>query len=400
MQTHNKHSTSRNIIALIVAGGTGNRFGSDIPKQYLPLGGISILRMTVMAYLTHPRVSSVQVVIGPEHFEPYRQSVKGLDLPSPVIGGDTRAQSVLNGLNQIQSRFTDADSALECAVLVHDGARPLIDEATITRVIDAIAPGQGAVAALPVHDTVRRTTPDGLALTEQIDRTNLWRMQTPQGFLLGDLLPACQKTCENAPTDEAAAALAMGMDVRVVHGGRRNLKITRPEDLELAENMMGYTDIRTGMGFDVHAFTSGDHVTICGIKIPHTHSLAGHSDADVGLHALTDAILGAIGKGDIGQHFPPSDPKWKGADSRIFIENSMLMLRENGGMLLNCDVTIICETPKMGPYREIMITKLSELLGVEGGRINIKATTTEQLGFTGRKEGIAAQACATVRLPG
>ncbi|NYZ12038.1 bifunctional 2-C-methyl-D-erythritol 4-phosphate cytidylyltransferase/2-C-methyl-D-erythritol 2,4-cyclodiphosphate synthase [Azospirillum sp. RWY-5-1] len=385
-------------VALIVAAGTGQRFGAERPKQYLPLAGRPVLRRTVEAFLTHPRIDAVQVVIGPGFRDLYDEAVAGLGLPGPVMGGATRQDSVRNGLEAL------AAAGAPGLVLIHDAARPLVDAETISAVIDALATHEGALAAVPVADTLKRA--DGAVVGDTVDRTGLWRALTPQGFRFPAILAAHRAAAGLALTDDAAVAERAGMGVALVRSKEENFKVTTPDDLERAERLLaarrfaGLDDVRTGTGFDVHRFAEGDHVWLCGVAVPHTQRLDGHSDADVALHALTDAILGALADGDIGSHFPPSDPQWKGADSALFLRHAVELVGQRGGRIAHVDVTVICERPKVGPHRPAMVARLAELLGIEPDRVSVKATTTERLGFTGRGEGIAAQAVATVRLPG
>lgn len=377
-------------VALIVAGGSGSRFGGPVPKQYRRLAGVPVLRRTVETFLTHPAVGRVQVVIRAEDAALYADVVAGLDLPPPVIGGADRQESVRRGLEAL---------AGVDVVLIQDAARPCVPAPVIDRVLAAVQPGAGAIAALPVADTLWRG-PDAVCDT-LVDRQNLWRAQTPQGFMLVDILAAHRATQGQGLTDDAAVATAAGLKVHLVEGSPGSAKITTEADLIEAETRLrqNLTDIRVGTGFDVHAFVDGDSVTLCGLTIPHTRGLAGHSDADVGLHALTDAILGALAAGDIGQHFPPSDLRWKGADSAQFLRHAATLVAARGGVIAHTDVTLICERPKVGPHRAAMQARVAEILGLALDRVSIKATTTEKLGFTGREEGIAAQAVATLRLP-
>lgn len=380
-------------IALIVAAGSGQRFGAERPKQYLDLSGKPVLRRTVDAFLRHPQVSGVRVVINPAFRDLYDMAVDGLGLPEPVAGGATRQESVRNGLESLAESPPDL-------VLIHDAARPLVDGATIGAVIAALGGQPAAIAAVPVADTLKRGR-DGL-VADTVDRDGLWRAQTPQGFRFPDILAAHRAAAGLELTDDAAVAERAGLPVALVPAKEENFKVTTPEDLIRAARALdaGLSDIRTGTGFDVHRFTDGDHVTLCGVRVPHTHKLEGHSDADVGLHALTDAILGALCAGDIGSHFPPSEPQWRGADSARFLKHAADLVADRGGMIAHVDVTVICERPKVGPHREAMVARIAEILDMEPGRVSVKATTTERLGFTGRGEGIAAQAVATVRLPG
>ena len=381
-------------IALIVAGGSGQRFGAERPKQYLDLAGKPVLRRTVEAFLRHPQVCGVRVVIDPAWRDAYDAAVDGLGLPDPVPGGASRQDSVRNGLEALT-----ADGAPDL-VLIHDAARPLIDEATIGAVIAALDAQPGAIAAVPVADTLKRGS--GGSIDTTVDREGLWRAQTPQGFLFPAILEAHRAAAGLSLTDDAAVAERAGLAVALVPSKEDNFKVTTPDDLTRATRaiMSSLWDIRTGSGFDVHRFTDGDFVTLCGLQVPHSHGLEGHSDADVGLHALTDAILGALAAGDIGNHFPPTDPRWRGADSAKFLRHAADLVAERGGVIAHADVTIICERPKVGPHRAAMAERIAEILGIEVGRVSVKATTTEQLGFTGRREGIAAQAVATIRLPG
>lgn len=382
-------------IALIVAGGSGQRFGAERPKQYLDLLGKPILRRTVDAFLSHPRITGVQVVIDPAWRAQYDRAVAGLTLPEPVTGGATRQDSVRNGLEALA-----ALAAPPARVLIHDAARPLTDAATIGAVIDALDETPGAVAAVPVADTLKRGARGLVGAT--VDRDGLWRAQTPQGFRFADILSAHCAAAGLALTDDAAVAEQAGLPVRLIPATEDNFKVTTPDDLTRAARvlMAGLGDIRTGTGFDVHRFTDGEFVTLCGLRVPHDQGLDGHSDADVGLHALTDAILGALAAGDIGSHFPPSDPRWRGADSARFLRHAADLVAERGGIIAHADVTIICERPKIGPHRAAMAARIADILGIAEDRVSVKATTTERLGFTGRGEGIAAQAVATIRLPG
>ncbi|PWC87820.1 2-C-methyl-D-erythritol 4-phosphate cytidylyltransferase [Azospirillum sp. TSH100] len=381
-------------VALIVAGGSGQRFGAERPKQYLDLAGKPVLRRTVEAFLGHPQLTGVRVVIDPTWRETYDAAVSGLGLPSPVAGGASRQESVRNGLEALA-----ADGAPDL-VLIHDAARPLIDASTIGAVIAALDSTPGAIAAVQVADTLKRGSE--CVITGTVDREGLWRAQTPQGFRFPAILEAHRTAAGLTLTDDAAVAEQAGLAVALVPSKEDNFKVTTPDDLTRATRavMSSLWDVRTGSGFDVHRFTDGDFVTLCGLRVPHSHGLEGHSDADVGLHALTDAILGALAAGDIGSHFPPTDPRWRGADSSRFLRHAADLVAERGGVIAHADVTIICERPKVGPHRAVMAERIAQILGIEVGRVSVKATTTEQLGFTGRREGIAAQAVATIRLPG
>jgi 2-C-methyl-D-erythritol 4-phosphate cytidylyltransferase/2-C-methyl-D-erythritol 2,4-cyclodiphosphate synthase len=379
-------------IALIVAAGRGTRLGAPLPKQYLPLGGVAVLRHSVLALRRHPAVSGVRVVIHPSDRALYDEAVAGLDLLPAVAGGAQRQDSVRNGIESLAAAAPDR-------VLIHDGARPFLDGETIDRVLTALDRHDGAIAALPVRDTVKRGEAGTIAAT--LDRSTLWRAQTPQGFRYAAIRAAHQAAARLELSDDAAVAERAGLSVALVEGSEDNFKVTTMDDLARAERLLasGLGDIRTGQGFDVHAFGPGDRVMLCGVEIPHGHGLVGHSDADVALHALTDALLGAIGAGDIGMHFPPSDAKWRGAPSHRFLRHAADLIAAQGGVIAHADVTLICERPKIGPHREAMAARIAEILGLARGRVSVKATTTEKLGFTGREEGIAAQAIATVRLP-
>lgn len=380
------------VAAVIVAGGRGVRAGGGLPKQYRRLAGQPVLRHTVAAFAGHGRVDSVQVVIHPDDRALYEQAVAGLDVRTPVFGGDTRQASVLAGLEAL------ADAA-PTVVLIHDAARAFVSAAVIDGVIDAVlATGDGAIPALPVTDTLKR---GGDVVEATVDRAGLNRAQTPQGFPYSTILAAHQRAREEALTDDAAVAEAAGLAVRLVAGEEDNVKLTTAEDFARAEARLSGAlgDVRTGTGFDVHRFEPGDHVWLCGVRVPHSEGLKGHSDADVGLHAITDAILGALGAGDIGEHFPPTDARWKDAASDRFLAHAGELVAERGGTVAHVDVTLICERPRLGPHKPAMVARVADILGLDASRVSVKATTTEKLGFTGRGEGIAAQAVATVRLP-
>jgi 2-C-methyl-D-erythritol 4-phosphate cytidylyltransferase / 2-C-methyl-D-erythritol 2,4-cyclodiphosphate synthase len=380
------------VCALIVAAGRGSRFGATMPKQYLALGSRSVLRHAVAAFAEHPRVGDVLVTIRPEDQALFHSAVAGLRVLPPVAGGPTRQDSVRLGLEALASRRPQR-------ILIHDGARPFPDQALIGRVIDGLNHAPAVVPCLPLRDTIKRVQNGVIRGT--IDRSGLWRAQTPQGFHFDALLAAHQAMAGRALTDDAAVAEAAGLAPLLIAGSDDNLKVTTPEDLAAAERLIATRslDVRIGQGFDAHGFAPGDHVWICGVKIPNDASLAGHSDADVGLHALTDAVLGAVAAGDIGMHFPPGDPRWRGAASDQFLQHAADLVRARGGMIAAVDVTIICERPKIGPHRSAMIERVAAILSIASDRVSVKATTTDRLGFTGRGEGVAAQAVATVRLP-
>lgn len=394
---------------VIVAAGSGSRFGDPLPKQYHELGGKSLLGHCIECLAGHTSPELVQVVYNPAHQEWYDNAIRTIScasaLPAPVAGGATRQQSVLNGLRALEAYKPDI-------VLIHDAARPGISDDVIHRVINALATCRGAIPTLPVSDTIKQTRDaagKGNVIERTIPRESLHRAQTPQGFDFGAILAAHQQFEGQEFTDDAALLEALGIDVVCVEGTANNDKITRRDDFSRAQewvnptnkemSSMSQEEYRTGTGFDVHRFAPGDHCILCGVKVPHTARLDGHSDADVGLHTLTDAILGAIGAGDIGQHFPPSDMQWKGAASDIFLRHAAELVRKRGGRIVNVDLTLICERPKIGPHTAAMRQKVAEILDINIDRVNIKATTTERLGFPGREEGIAAQAAASVALP-
>ena len=380
------------VAVLVVAAGKGERAGGAVPKQYAPLLGKPILRWTLEAFARHPRVTSIQVAIGPGQEQLYAAAVEGLDLLPPIVGGATRQESVHRGLEALANAAPDM-------VLIQDAARPLVSDRVIDGVIAALESGaDGAVPLLAVADTLKRHD-NGKWTT--VPREGLHRAQTPQGFRFAKILRAHRHYATQDVTDDMALAELAGLHNAAVAGEDGNMKVTTPEDFALAEAHLRARlgESRTGMGYDVHRFAPGDHVWLCGIKVPHDHALEGHSDADAGLHALTDAILGAIGEGDIGQHFPPSDERWRGAPSWKFLDHAASLVRNKGGAITHCDVTIICERPKVGPHREAMRARIAQILKLDISRVSVKATTTEGLGFEGRREGLAAQAVATVRLP-
>lgn len=378
--------------AIIVAAGRGQRMGGEIPKQYLEIGGVPILRQTINAFINCKHIDYIQVVYHPDDQNLYEKAVFGLDLPDPVIGGDTRQHSVLNGLAAI----TDLNPK---NVFIHDAARPFITPGLIEKLSSSVEETGAVIPALKVTDTIKYMTDDHINNT--IDREYLYRAQTPQVFDFELIYAAHQASVDRELTDDSAVAEQNGIKVRMIEGSENNFKITTDADLRKAELMTGktYTDVRIGYGIDVHAFEEGDHVILGGIKIPHDQKLKGHSDADVALHAITDAILGAMAMGDIGEHFPPSDDKWKGANSDVFLKHAVSLVDEADGVIANIDLTIICEAPKIGPHRELIRDRISEIIDLDIKRVSVKATTTEKLGFTGKGEGIMAQAVATIRLP-
>jgi 2-C-methyl-D-erythritol 4-phosphate cytidylyltransferase/2-C-methyl-D-erythritol 2,4-cyclodiphosphate synthase len=378
--------------ALIVAAGRGQRLAGDVPKQYRRLGACALLTHTVQCFLNCDGIDGVCVVIHPDDRSLYEAAVRGLGLLPPVTGGATRQLSVRHGLEALATIDPTA------RVLVHDAARPFVPRSMILRVLAALESHAAVLPALALADTLKRGR-DG-AVTGTVPREGLYRAQTPQGFHLGPLLAAHRRLTGTEATDDAAIMELAGERVHLVTGDERAFKVTTNADLVQAEAMLAReTETRVGSGFDVHRFGKGEGVMLCGVPVPHSRGLVGHSDADVGLHALVDALLGAIGEGDIGQHFPPGDPQWKGAPSSRFLENAAERVAARGGCIRHVDITIICEAPKVGPHREAMIDTIAGLLKIDRSRVSVKATTTEKLGFTGRGEGIAAQAVATVALP-
>jgi 2-C-methyl-D-erythritol 4-phosphate cytidylyltransferase/2-C-methyl-D-erythritol 2,4-cyclodiphosphate synthase len=387
--------------ALIVAAGQGRRAGVAIPKQYARIGGETVLARTLAVFQEHAAIDLAMVVIAESDHALYADAIGcGRKIMAPTFGGATRQRSVLNGLRALKQ-------VAPACVLIHDAARPFVTGEIIGRVLAGLERAPGAIAAVPVADTLKRTGPGG-RIEATVERTGLWRAQTPQGFHYAPILSAHEAAAAAGRedlTDDAAVAEWAGVPVELVEGSEDNVKLTTAEDLARAARevraataMPAAGEVRTGQGFDVHRFAAGDHVWLCGVRLPHTHALEGHSDADVGLHALTDALLGAIGDGDIGQHFPNSDPRWRGAASHLFLADAARRVRERGGAISNVDVTILCEAPKIAPHREAMRARVAAILDIDMSRVAVKATTTEGLGFTGRREGIAALAAATVVL--
>ncbi len=377
-------------VALIVAAGRGTRAGGGLPKQYREVGGEPVLRRTIRALLASPLVDGALTVIHPDDAALYAEAApEDPRLLPPAHGGAERALSVLAGLEALEAAAPDL-------VLIHDAARPFVSPRVIADVVEALGSHDGALAAIPIVDALRRE--EGGLCGAPVPREGVWRAQTPQGFRFPAILAAHRANSDPKAADDAEIARAAGLSVRLVESEAENFKITAPRDFERAERQAGMKEIRVGQGYDVHSFAPGDEVTLCGVSIPFEKALSGHSDADVAMHALTDAIFGAIAEGDIGRWFPPSDPQWKGADSAIFLRKAMERLAARGARLTNADVTIVCERPKITPHAPAMIARLAEIMGVEPGRISVKATTSERLGFTGREEGIAALALATVWL--
>jgi 2-C-methyl-D-erythritol 4-phosphate cytidylyltransferase/2-C-methyl-D-erythritol 2,4-cyclodiphosphate synthase len=364
---------------IIVAAGRGTRMGGEVPKQWRMLAGKPVLAHAVEAFAGLP----VVVVIHPDD----HAQAEGLGV-TLVHGGATRDASVLAGLRALEGTGTDR-------VLIHDGARPLVSRRLVDRLIAALDSHDGAAPALAVTDALWRGA-EGL-VSGTVDRAGLYRAQTPQAFRLAPIL-AAHLSHPGGALDDVEVARAAGLDVAIVEGEESNLKLTFPGDFARAEAILRgrNMDVRLGNGYDVHAFCEGDHVRLCGVKVPHSKGLLGHSDADVGMHALTDAIYGALAEGDIGRHFPPSDPQWKGAPSHIFLAHAIELARLRGYALGNCDVTLVCEHPKIGPHAIAMQEELARIMRVEPDRVSVKATTSERLGFTGREEGIAALATATL----
>ncbi|MHA6641859.1 bifunctional 2-C-methyl-D-erythritol 4-phosphate cytidylyltransferase/2-C-methyl-D-erythritol 2,4-cyclodiphosphate synthase [Mesorhizobium sp. A623] len=392
-------TTDEKVAVVIVAAGRGERAGQgDGPKQYRKIGGRAVIARTLDVFLAHPRIGPVAVVIHPDDYRLFREAV-GVDADSVtvVIGGPSRQDSVRLGLLALR---TGAPKR----VLIHDAVRPFLDADLINSTIDTIGEHQGALPSLSVSDTLKREE-NGM-IRETVQRLGLYAAQTPQGFPFEPILAAHEKAHQQGKadfTDDASIAEWAQLPVKLVAGSPENTKLTWARDISMADQRFSTTnfpDIRTGNGYDVHAFEAGDHVMLCGVAIPHGKKLSGHSDADVGLHALTDALLATCGAGDIGTHFPPSDPQWKGAASHIFLEHAAKLVREHDGRIANVDITLICEAPKIGPHRPAMTAELSAILGLSPDRISVKATTNEKLGFLGREEGIAAIATATVAFPG
>jgi len=380
-------------IALIVAAGKGTRTGLDIPKQYIEIAGKTILRWTIEAFLQHPDIDAVQVVIAEDGRAQYAAATEGLSLLAPVIGGAERQESVWRGLEALLAHVPQY-------VVIHDAARPFVSGDLISRTLQALEAGaEAALPALSIADSLK-SLEDG-RIAGSLDRNRIVAAQTPQGFAFAPILAAHRTFAGEGLGDDTAVAERAGIEIVRIEGEAGNIKITTPDDIATARQRIAgaLTDVRTGFGFDVHAFTAGDGVWLGGIHIPHNAALKGHSDADVALHALTDALLGAIGAGDIGTYFPPSDTRWKGAPSDQFLTHAAGLIASRGGVIAHVDLTLICEAPRIGPHRAAMRERIAGLLGLPEDRVSIKGTTTEKLGFTGRQEGIAAQAVATVRLP-
>jgi 2-C-methyl-D-erythritol 4-phosphate cytidylyltransferase/2-C-methyl-D-erythritol 2,4-cyclodiphosphate synthase len=387
------------VAAVIVAGGSGFRAGGEIPKQYQLVGGKPLIWWTLRAFLEHPGVQHVQCVISPEHRQLYEQAIAGHEGVAVCHGGITRQESCRAGIKACLGAGCEK-------VLIHDAARPFVSADLISHVIAELDRCDAVIPGLPIADTIKHA-PGGL-IQRTVAREGLWAVQTPQGFSLSAIHKAHENAYANniqGLTDDASVAESFGMSVRVISGRAANRKITTGDDLKQADQelfaarLTQLLDIRMGQGIDFHEFMKGSSVTLCGVKISHTHALKGHSDADAAMHALTDAILGAIGEGDIGSHFPPSDMQWKGTASSVFLSKAVGLVQERGGIVSNADITILAEAPRIGPHIAAMKSVLSTILQLSPDRIAIKATTTEKLGAIGRKEGLAAFAIATVRLP-
>lgn len=390
---------AKTAVALIVAAGESRRAGGDIPKQYQLLGGKSLLRRSAEAFLQHPGISAVKVVINPAHQAYYDEHVKGLDLLPSVHGGTTRQESVKQGLLSL------ADGAPDY-VLIHDAARPNIAQDLISDVLTALEKSSAVIPALPVIDTLKHVEDNRIVGT--IERKKLFRAQTPQGFAFQAISDAHGQCVDYNYTDDAAVAENAGLEVKIVAGSEHNYKITTSEDMRDARALLDHHfETRVGVGMDAHRLVAHEEgtiaakhvVTLCGVDIPFEQGLEGHSDADVGLHAIVDALLGAMSEGDIGTHFPPTDPRWRGMNSSRFVLHAYQLLKQKQGKILHVDVTLVCERPRVGPHREQMRDSIAKLFDIELSRVSVKATTTEKMGFTGRGEGIAAQAAVTVKLP-
>ena len=386
-------SAQKTVAVIVVAAGTGERMGG-IPKQYRLLAGRPVLARTIETFARRSDVTWILPVIHRDHAERYREvRPSGPKLLDPVMGAATRQGSVLAGLEALAAHSPDV-------VLIQDAARPMVDDAVIDGVLEAL--GRAALPVVQVTDTIKRSS-DGKTVSATEDRRHLFAAQTPQGFAFADILDAHRRAAGASSefTDDAAIAEWAGITVALTPGSSHNLKLTHPEDFERAERLLGggNMETRTGTGFDVHPFEPGDGVWLGGVHIPHTAKLKGHSDADAALHALTDAIYGALGEGDIGSFFPPSDPKWRGAASSIFLKHAAGLVAARGGRIVNLDLTIVCEAPRIGPHVPAMKSAIAEAAAVAPSRVAVKATTSERLGFAGRAEGLMAMATATIELP-
>lgn len=388
--------TPNRTAVIIVAAGRGLRAGPGGPKQYRTLGGRSVISRAMAAFCGHPQVAAVQPVVNPDDIAIFNEAVGNIRAMPPVNGGATRQASVRAGLEALVATAPDI-------VLIHDAARPFANDALIARAIDAATTTGAAVPVIAVTDTIKQVDADG-HVDATPERAKLRIAQTPQAFRYDVILEAHRRAAREGRddfTDDAALAEWAGLTVATFEGDPANMKLTTPEDFAREEARLGAAlgDIRTGTGYDVHAFGDGDHLMLCGVRVPHNRGFLAHSDGDVGLHALVDAILGALADGDIGSHFPPSDPQWKGAASDKFLVYAMERVKARGGRVAHLEVTMICERPKIGPLRDTMRARIAEITGLPLSRVAVKATTSERLGFTGREEGIAATASATIRLP-
>jgi len=396
MMTKSPVSAEVKTAAIIVAAGRGLRAGAGGPKQYRTIGGRSVISRAMEPFCSHPQVFAVQPITNPDDIEMFNEAVRDLRYHLPANGGATRQASVHAGLEALADHAPDI-------VLIHDAARPFVTSAVIERAIAAAQVTGAAVPSVAVTDTIKQVNEAG-HVEATPDRARLRSAQTPQAFRFDVILEAHRRAAREGRddfTDDAALAEWAGLTVATFEGDLANMKLTTPEDFMREEARLAASlgDIRMGTGYDVHAFGDGDHLMICGVRVPHTRGFLAHSDGDVGLHALVDAILGALADGDIGSHFPPSDPQWKGAASDKFLKYAVDRVTTRGGRIANLEVTLICERPKIGPLRDTMREKISEISGVALSRVAVKATTSERLGFTGREEGIAATAAATIRLP-
>ncbi|MFK7938189.1 MAG: bifunctional 2-C-methyl-D-erythritol 4-phosphate cytidylyltransferase/2-C-methyl-D-erythritol 2,4-cyclodiphosphate synthase [Roseovarius sp.] len=372
--------------AIIVAAGRGTRAGGDVPKQWQPLAGRRVIDWTLAAFTQVNEIDTLVVVLHPDDMDQLTPAGR----VETVAGGATRGQSVRNGLEALAGRGVTK-------VLIHDVARACVSTSTIRSSLLSLNDNTASAPAIPVSDALWHGADNTVTGTQ--DRSGLFRAQTPQAFQY-DAILAAHRAFKGDPADDVEVARAANLSVAILPGHEDNIKITTPGDFARAEKILrGQMDIRTGSGYDVHRFGPGDHVVLCGVTVPFERGLQGHSDADVGMHALTDALYGALAEGDIGQHFPPSDPKWKGAESDIFLRHAVALCGDKGFYISNVDVTLICEFPKIGPHSGPMRTALSQIMGLERDRISVKATTSERLGFTGRGEGIAAMATATLICP-
>jgi 2-C-methyl-D-erythritol 4-phosphate cytidylyltransferase/2-C-methyl-D-erythritol 2,4-cyclodiphosphate synthase len=386
----------RRTAAIIVAAGRGLRAGSGGPKQYRTVGGRTVISRAMEPFCSHPQIFAVQPVLNPDDAAMFNQAVSDMRYQPPASGGATRQASVHAGLEALASQSPDI-------VLIHDAARPFVTAALISRAIAAADVTGAAVPVVPVTDTIKLIDQSGYVEATP-ERARLRIAQTPQAFRFDVILDAHRRAAQGQRsdfTDDAALAEWAGLTVATFEGDPANMKLTTPEDFVREEARLGAMlgDIRTGTGYDVHAFGDGDHLMICGLRVPHHRGFLAHSDGDVGLHALVDAILGALADGDIGSHFPPSDPQWKGAASDKFLKYAVDRVTARGGRIAHLEVTLICERPKVGPHRDAMRARIAEITGLNVSRVAVKATTSERLGFTGREEGIAATASATIRLP-